>query len=180
MWKGILPKVKAHKASKVQGTLSCIYIYHFIKMGCNASSSMHVTLRFIHSTLRLMHTLHHHNAYYTSMQSQPYHTLYIMSCFLLSLLCTLLPVLLCLHVSMSPAQLCKSNACIGNAEQCMLAFIFLSHYTVLVILNMSPAQLCKTNACMSNAEQCVHIHSSIVIQLYQLFCTISSFYMCLL
>ena len=149
-------------------------------MHCDASSSIHVTLRFIHSALRSIHALRHHNTYYTSMQSQPYHTLYIMSCLLLSILCTLPSVPLCLHVSVSPAQLCKSNACIGNAEQCVLAFIFLSHYTVLVILYMSPAQLCKTNACIGNAEQCMRIHSSIVIQLHQLFCTISSFYMCLL
>ena len=149
-------------------------------MHCDASSLMHVTLRSIHSTLRLIHALHHRNAYYTSMQSQPYHTLCIMACLLLSILHTIPSVLHCLHVSMSLAQLCKTNACLGNAEQCTLAFIFLSHYTVLVILNMSPTQWCKSNACVGNAEQCVHIHSSIVIQLHQLFCTIPSFYMCLL
>ena len=69
-------------------------------------------------------------------------------------------------LNMSPTQWCKSNTHIGNAGQCVLAFIFLSHYTVLVILNMSPAQWCKSNT---------HIHSSIVIQLHQLLCTIPSF-----
>ena len=87
--------------------------------------------------------------------------------------------LIVIHIAVSPAQWCKSNTH-GNAEQYVLAFIFLSHYTVFVILSMSPAQLCKTNACFGNAEQCMRIHSSIVIPLLQLFCTISSFYMCLL
>ena len=66
-------KSKGHSAAYV-------YCYvHSIILCCDASSSMHVTLRSIHSALRSIHAFHHRNTFYISMQSQSYHTSCVMS-----------------------------------------------------------------------------------------------------
>ena len=61
---------------------------------------------------------------------------------------------LCIFILSCPLLSGVRPMYIGNAEQCALMFIFLSHYTILVILNMSPAQWCKSNKHVGNAEQC--------------------------
>ena len=54
----------------------------------------------------------------------------------------------------------------------------ISLYIVLVVSDMSPAQLCKTNTYVGNDEQCMCFHSSLGIQLHQVFCTIPSIDTC--
>ena len=68
------------------------------------------------------------------------------------------------------------NECAGGTTSSYdtdVSFLIIVHY-------MSPALQCKSNVQLGNSEQCMCIHSSFVIRLHQLLCTISSLYMCLL
>ena len=80
-------------------------------------------------------------------------------------------------IIMSPAQWCKSHIHVGNAEQCMLAFILL-HIVHCVFIYVP---------CSTMLDQYIHwqcravracIHLSIVIELHQLLCTIPSCNIC--
>ena len=86
------------------------------------------------------------------------------------LTCIMLYIYMPLFCIMSPVLLYKSNTYVGNAEQCMLAFIHpLSHHIVYLIY-VSSALLCKSNACVGNVEQCALVFTHLLSYIYIYIC----------